>query len=425
MDEPLHVEYRYRRKDGSYVWVLDRSIHIRDERGAPVAWQGVLLDITDRKKLEEDLRASEAKYRTLVELLPAVVYIVSADDAGTPHYFSPYLETLTGYRPAEVLGRTHSWLDNVHPEDRDRVAAEDGHAIATGTPARIEYRCRRKDGSYAWVMDESIFLRNEGGTIVALQGVLIDITDRKQAEAALAEALEAAQAATRTKSLFLAMMSHELRTPLQAVLGYADFLLHSSPDSLTPAQVEDIGTIHRGAARMVALIEQLLDLSRMEAGRLALESKPVDLTEILDHVRQDVAPQLAAKELALHLAVPPTGFVALGDSERIRQILLNLVGNAVKFTEAGTVWINAKTSADGIEVAVRDTGIGIAAEALPTIFEEFRQVEGTLTRRYGGAGLGLAIAKKLADQMGGGITVESEPGVGSIFTLRLPAAPGH
>jgi signal transduction histidine kinase len=253
--------------------------------------------------------------------------------------------------------------------------------------------------------------------------VLIDISARVAAEAALAEALEAAQAGIRTRTLFLAMMSHELRTPLQAVLGYADFLLRGAEGALTANQVEDIGAIRQGAGRMVALIDQLLDLSRMEAGRLQLAAEPVVLETILDQVRQDVAPHLIAKALAFAIHLPPALPPVRGDALRVRQILLNLVGNAVKFTEAGAVAISAHRAAGGVTVLVRDTGIGISTEALPHIFEEFRQVDSRPTRRYGGAGLGLAIAKKLAEQMGGRLSVASTLGAGSTFALWLPVAP--
>jgi signal transduction histidine kinase len=226
----------------------------------------------------------------------------------------------------------------------------------------------------------------------------------------------------RAKGLFLAMMSHELRTPLQAVLGYADFLLSQDGGSLTPEQREDIGYIHQGASRMVHLIEQMLDLSRMEAGRLDLKQEPVDVRQVMEQVRQDIAPQADAKGLHLSLAAPPRLPAVLGDDGRVRQILLNLAGNAVKFTERGEIAIRARAQGAWVEISVRDTGIGIAQADLGHIFEEFRQVDTKLSRRHGGAGLGLAIAQRLAAQMGGSISVASTPGQGSTFTLRLPRA---
>jgi len=217
----------------------------------------------------------------------------------------------------------------------------------------------------------------------------------------LRAALEAAQAANQAKGLFLDMMSHELRTPLQAVLGYSEFLIERSEGLLTAEQREDIGYIHQAGGRMIALINQMLDLSRMQAGRLELATEPVDLVQVIEHVRQDVAPQAATKSLALHIDVPSSLPFVIGDAERIRQILLNLVSNAVKFTNEGCVRVTAAHTSTGVvDIVVTDTGIGVPPDAPPFIFDEFRQVESGLTRRHGGAGLGLAIARNLTEQDG-------------------------
>jgi PAS domain S-box-containing protein len=375
-------------------------------------------DVTASKELERRLRASETKYRTLVEQLPAVVYVLAADKRQTPLYFSPRILELTGETPEEALALTKHWLELVHPEDYARVAAEDDRIMASGEPFTMEYRHLRKDGSYVWVRDECVPIRDENGQVVAWQGVLLDVTARVQ--------LEAAKEATRAKSAFLGMMSHELRTPMQSVLGYAALLLGGYRGPLTPEQAEDIGYIQLGAKRMVTLVEQMLDLSRMEADQLQLAAEPVDLAEIVEQVRRDVAPQAAVKSLDLRIDLLPSLPLVIGDPDRLRQIVLNLVDNAVKFTERGAVHITACPTDDGVDVVVIDTGIGIAADALDHIFQEFRQVDSSTSRPYGGAGLGLAIAHKLAEQMGGSITVVSAPQAGSTFTLHLPttATPG-
>jgi PAS domain S-box-containing protein len=516
---------------------------------APEGLSVFFRDVTESRRLSRELRASEEKYRTLVDHLPALVYVLAADDPQTPRYFSPYLTELTGYLPEEALRRNHHWLENVHPGDRARVAAEDACALATGAPLRVEYRYRCKDGNYVWVLDESIVIRDEQGAIVALQGVLLDISDRVQAEQALAAserrfrtafedapigmaltspqfgvlqvnralcamlgygpheligttlrdlthpddieanrglveqalageiddfalekryfhkdghvvwaqlhvslvrdddgtplyfisqtqditarrdaedalraALDAAQAASRAKSQFLAMMSHELRTPMQAVLGYAEVLLAGQGGRLTPEQREDLGYIHQGGNRMMTLIAKMLDLSRIEAGVLQIILGPVDLETILEEVRQDVALQAETKGLDFAFHVPPHLPAVLADPVRLHQILLNLIGNAVKFTERGSVRVTAVAAEEDVQITIRDTGIGIPADALPQIFEEFRQADSSLTRRHGGAGLGLAIAQKLAGLMGSRITVESAVGAGSIFTLHMPTS---
>jgi signal transduction histidine kinase len=322
--------------------------------------------------------------------------------------------------PEKLSSRTTHWFDRVHPEDRDRVMAENRRAELAEDAFHCEYRLARADGSYVWVQDECVPVRNDAGEIGAWQGILLDVSERVRLEQELRQALEAAQAANRARSHFLAMMSHELRTPMQAVLGYADLLLIEPEGSLTTRQLEDIHYIRQGAGRMISLVGQMLDLSRLEAGRLELAIESVDLGKIIEQVRQDVAPQAAAKGVALSSDLPPLLPPLRGDPLRLHQILLNLAGNAVKFTEQGTVTIAAVDTGPTVDVAVSDTGIGIASDILPHVFEEFRQADSGMTRRHTGAGLGLAIAKRLAEQHGGLISAVSVPNEGSTFTLHLP-----
>jgi PAS domain S-box-containing protein len=344
--------------------------------------------------------------------------IVSSDMDGTITTWNQAAERVYGFSAAEILGQPFTRLlaENVdYPFlDERRAAAMSGQPVAPFESTR-----RRRDGT---TFEASISLSpivDRHGQVIGVSTITRDITARKEADAALRVALEAAEAGIRAKTVFLAMMSHELRTPLQAVLGYADFLLNGPPGSLTADQREDLGFIRQGAGRMATLIEQLLDLTRMEAGRLDLAAVPVDLATIIEQVRQDIVPQVAAKALDFVITVPVTLPPVLGDPLRLRQILLNLVANAVKFTDTGSVHITATAHSGGVEVAIQDTGIGISEQDLPSIFEEFRQVDGNLSRRYGGAGLGLAIASGLAEQMGGRITVTSTPGAGSAFALHL------
>lgn len=252
-----------------------------------------------------------------------------------------------------------------------------------------------------------------------LAGVAI-LHDRKHA--ALLQAKEEAEAANQAKSGFLAMANHELRTPLQAILGYAELLLDDPQAELTSDQLIDIGYIQQGGRRMLSIINDLLDLTRIDANALTLRCQPVDLGHVLEQVRQDVAPQAAQREIELRLLMPEAMPLLLADEERLRQILLNLAGNAVKFTDVGFIEIAVGVHGERVEIHVRDTGCGIAPEDLPHIFEAFHQANHTLTHRRGGAGLGLAIAQRLAALMNGRITVESTVGVGSTFTLHLPGS---
>ncbi|MDQ2652515.1 MAG: GAF domain-containing sensor histidine kinase [Chloroflexota bacterium] len=249
-----------------------------------------------------------------------------------------------------------------------------------------------------------------------LAGVAI-LHDRERA--ALLQAKEAAEAANQAKSGFLAMANHELRTPLQAILGYAEFLLDDTRAILNEEQREDLGYIQQGGRRMLNIINDLLDLARIEANGLTLRRDSIDLVQVVEQVRQDVQPQAAQRGLDLQVRLPERLPPLHGDGERLRQILLNLAGNAVKFTDAGLVEIAVAVDGDWIVVRVRDTGYGIAPEALARIFDAYHQAEEGRQRRHG-AGLGLAIAQRLATLMDGQITVESTPGVGSIFTLQVP-----
>ncbi len=240
--------------------------------------------------------------------------------------------------------------------------------------------------------------------------------------AALLAAKEAAETANQAKSAFLAVANHELRTPLQAILGYTEFLLDDPHASLSDEQRADLGYIQLGGRRMLSIINDLLDLSRMEADRLMLRHDPIDLAQVVEQVRQDVQPQAAQRGLDLLVCLPESLPPLHGDGERLRQILLNLAGNAVKFTDAGLVEIAVAMDGERAAIHVRDTGYGIAPEALPRIFEAYHQGDQGRQHQHG-AGLGLAIAQRLAALMDGEITVKSTPGVGSVFTLHVPVIP--
>lgn len=411
-EERFRSEYRLVRDDDTYVWVRDECVPVYDDAGAIVAWQGVLMDISD------GIEAEEAQSRLAAIVEGAEDAVISRTLDGTITSWNRGAERLYGYRADEMIGQS---VTRLFPEKLGSDSLSHPEELYA-RPAYFDATRLRRDGTPIAVAIAISPIRNRNGVLTGVASITRDITERKRASEELRAALEDARAGIRAKDLFLAMMSHELRTPLQAVLGYADFLLHGQQDALTAEQREDIGYIHQGAGRMVALVDQMLDLSRMEAGRLEIASEPVELAEVIEQVRQDIAPQAAAKSLAFDISVQPGLPPALGDPVRLRQVLLNLVDNAVKFTDQGSVRLVARSTAKGLAIAVIDTGIGISPAAQPHIFEEFRQVDGNLTRRYGGAGLGLAIGKRLAEQMGGSISVSSQPGAGSTFTLYLKAS---
>jgi PAS domain S-box-containing protein len=416
------VEKRYLCNDGRFAWVRVTVSLVHDAKDDPLYFVYQMQDITPYKAAGAALREAEARYRTLVEQIPAVVYVDPADALGSPLYVSPRVETLLGYAPDEWLAADNLWIERIHPDDRERVLAETARANETSESLSLEYRCLARDDREVWVHDEVALVRDEHGTPKYWQGFMIDITDRKRAEEDLRAAKEAAEEASRLKSAFLRMATHELRTPLTIVSGYVELLASSTAARLTRDEREFIDIAQAGTKTLSRLVDDLLDLARIEAGRLDLAIRAVDVGEAIKQVHRMVSVQAAAKGIDSAVTVEPNLPLIAADPDRLTQILLNLVGNAVKFTEQGHILSTVRRVGEGVEISVTDTGIGIAPEAQTAIFDEFRQADASTTRRFGGTGLGLAIAKRLVEMQSGTLRVESTIGVGSTFTLWLPAA---
>ncbi|HEX8385004.1 MAG TPA: PAS domain-containing sensor histidine kinase, partial [Rubricoccaceae bacterium] len=322
-------------------------------------------------------------------------------------------------------GFTIGWmLERIHSDDRDRVAAS-LHGVAWGDEQgwKAEYRFERADGTWADVVNRSHVVRSADGWAVRIAGTMLDLTARKATERALVEAKEAAEQAreaaegvARAKSSLLMNMSHEIRTPLTAVIGYAELLGDEAPPELQ-GLVEPIG---RGAKRLLDTLNSVLDLAQIEAGALPLAAAVVDLRAEADAAVAALRPLALPKGLALTCTGPPTP--ARADRAALARVLTNLVGNAVKFTERGSVAVDVWSEGESAWVRVTDTGVGIGRSFLPHVFEDFRQESSGANRSHEGSGLGLAITRGLVSTMGGEVTAESEKGVGSAFTVRLPAA---
>ncbi len=345
-------------------------------------------------------------------------FLCVADAAGRIHRVNFAFAQVLGHDPASLAGR--SFLDFVHPEDRARTE-EAAARVAAGAPlVGFENRFLARDGDARW-MEWTATLAPETGL---LHAVGRDVTARRAAERELREAKETAERATRVKSAFLANMSHEIRTPLNAVIGMADLLADTD---LSPAQRGYAEVIRRGADTLLDLVNDILDFSKIESGRLELEEGPFAPASCVEDALELCAARAAGKGLDLsHEVEPGTPEVALGDPTRLRQVLVNLVGNAVKFTERGSVEVRLSAADAGeglveLRFEVRDTGIGIPADRRDRLFRSFSQVDASTTRRFGGTGLGLAICHGLCELMGGGISVESEPGRGSTFRFHVPA----
>jgi len=391
-----------------------------------IAWQ---LDRYRRARAhaEHALRQSEKRFRALVERAPDVITIVDRD--AVVRYESPPVEVVLGYRPEEVCGTPA--LDYVHPDDLGAVNAALDSIRRGGGSRLIECRFRRKEG--AWIHAEGICTNlyddpSVGGMVFNWR----DVSERKRAEEEralymrdLAQARDEALSSTRAKSEFLANMSHEIRTPMNAIIGMTDMALDTE---LTAEQRDYLSTVRSSALALLALLNDILDYSKIEAGKLAVETVDLDLRAIVEDVAELLARAAAEKGLELVCAIDPDLPERLrGDPLRLRQVLTNLVGNAVKFTERGEVVIEVRVlratmGGVSLEIAVADTGIGIPPEHREAIFESFTQADMSTTRRFGGTGLGLAISRQLAELMGARIGVESEVGRGSRFWLELTLA---
>jgi PAS domain S-box-containing protein len=381
--------------------------------------------IADRDRGEAALRASDERYQLAVR--GSDVGLWDHDLTTGTQYFSPRYKELLGYPPDAPDASFGTFGVHIHPDDRLPVLEHVSRHLTDRVPYDFEYRVIRRDGTERWVHSRGQAVWNDAGQPVRIAGSINDVTERKVLENELRRARDAAEQGSRAKSEFVANMSHELRTPMNGVIGFAHLLLETE---LTPEQREFAQTISNSADGLLTIINDILDFSKIEAQRLTLESIDVDVRAIFESVFALLAEKAAERRLELAAFVDDdVPRIVLGDPVRFHQVLLNLVGNAVKFTDAGDVVLRCTRERvdDGtivLRVAVRDTGIGIAADVLPLLFEPFRQADQSTTRRFGGTGLGLTISKQLVELMGGTIGVESEPGRGSTFwfTVRFAVA---
>ena len=418
----IQHEMCYIHPDGSV-----RTIHVschpgRDDDGNVVTIDGIAEDITERKKSEKALEESEKRLRSIVEM--AADGIINIDEKGLISHFNPASERIFGYLSEEVTGKNVSCL---MPEPHR--GRHDGYIcsyLKKGGNIRhigMELEGLRKNGSlFPLELSINVF-DDENGKMFT--GIVRDITDRKKAENALRQAKKVAEEANRAKSEFLATMSHEIRTPMNAILGMAN-LLEESP--LSDMQQKYCEVLVRSGEHLLNIINDILDFSKIESGRLSLNFQAFNLRALLNDICNLMSIQAREKGLGLNLKIDPdVPFSLVGDPDRLRQILINLIGNAMKFTKEGDVTITIGNKEGNFDpsnedqstllFSVADTGIGIPADSLSRIFEKFEQLNTQSTREYGGTGLGLAISKRLVTLMGGEVRVESSPGRGSVFSF--------
>ena len=412
-------------KDGHTFDVIVSKAAVRRADGTVVGIIGTVTDFTEAKRLAEEL----ASQRELLELVnqsaQAGVWDQELPDGRA--YYSPRYCDMLGYPQDADIGQALAQSSLLHPEDVQRVESVRAAHFARQRPYfDCEYRLRRADGTYLWVMGRGVAAFSADGAPQRFTGSIIDIAERKQAEFNLIEANQRAMDAAQAKSAFLATMSHEIRTPLNGVLGSAGLLLDTP---LTSDQRDYVDTISLSGDQLLVVINDILDFSKIESGHMELEDLPLEVAGMIEDAFELVGDRARRKNLSLLYEIEPgvPPFIT-GDITRLRQVLMNLAGNSLKFTETGEVRIVCKVAERGtddllLQFAVRDTGIGIPADKIGRLFNAFTQVDASTTRKYGGTGLGLAICRRLVELMGGTIHAESEFGKGTcfIFTVRTRA----
>lgn len=427
--ETTGVPRRIKRKDGS-VLVMELSSRMNDE-GNVIA---IARDITERLKAEEEIIQSESRFRTLTENAPVGIFQTNID--GNCVYINEYWLEISGFTMAESLGR--GWADALHPEDRERVTSEWNNSVENGIEFKSEYRLLSKEGKTTLVQGRAIGLKDSTGLKYGYIGTLSDITEQRRADAELKlhrEHLEElvkrrtkeleiekvkAQSADRLKSAFLATMSHELRTPLNSIIGFTGLLLNEFAGPLSDEQKKQLGMVKASGRHLLNLINDILDLSKIEAGELIFSHKSFDFCDSIEKVVSLITPLADAKGLILTSQIPSSKIILVSDERRVEQILINLLNNAVKFTDKGSVKIDCQISEKMIITKVIDTGIGIKKDDIRKLFVPFSQIDSGLARTHEGTGLGLSISQKLVKMLGGTISVESEIGKGSTFIVSFP-----
>jgi len=426
--------HRYRAlfADGTVGYIQCHARVVRNAKGYPVSVLGIDYDATDEEMAKQeiarqaaDLHEAQDRFQRAVSGTQDALFEFNLRTGET--WYSPRFREMLGYAAtdSDAEGNIETFI---HPEDGAIVGKAMGDHLTFGLPYDVEYRLRRRDGEWLWVRSRAKAERDMEDRPLWLAGSIRDITDERAGREAMVLATQEAEAASRAKSTFLATMSHEIRTPMNGIIGMTGLLLETSLDRVQRDYSE---TIRASADSLLTILNDILDFSKIEAGKLDIEKLELDLRSNVDDVGSIMAFQAAAKSLELVVNVrPEVPERVFGDPQRIRQCLLNLVGNAIKFTPSGEVVLEVCCVGrqDGralVHFEVRDTGIGIPQESLDRLFQPFTQADSSTTRRFGGTGLGLSIVRKLVEMMGGQVGAQSEPGKGSTFWFTLPLEPAE
>lgn len=407
------IEYRtVAEDDGREKWIRAIGRTFYDAAGQPIRFDGVTLDITARKRADDALRESEARFRNMADHAPVMIWMTDRDGSCT--YLSASWYEFTGQTPETGLG--HGWLAATHADDAGPAGKTFLAANARRESFRLDYRLRRADGSYAWAIDSGAPRFGSDGEFLGYIGSVLDITERKQMEDALKES-------DRRKDEFLAMLAHELRNPLAPIRNATEVLKVARDGDPSRMWARDV--IERQTQHITRLVDDLLDVSRITQSKIALRLERLDAAAILERAVEASRPLIDARKQRLMVRLTPAASVE-GDQTRLVQVFSNLLNNASKFTdEGGEISLEADVDRDRLVVTLRDSGVGIAPELLPHVFDLFTQADRSLDRAQGGLGIGLTLVRLLVDLHGGAVEAQSEGlGRGSQFTVRLPLAVG-
>ncbi|GAA61894.1 two-component member protein [Pseudoalteromonas sp. BSi20652] len=384
---------------------------------------GFITDLTQQRELQRNLIEKEQKYRSLINNMPGVVFRCRFDTHWTMLFISPSILELTGYKSEEFTEHFIGFNDLVLKVDQQPILDAMKLAIDEKRQYSIEYRLRHRNGKIVWLLDQGSFDFSDQPTPQWIDGVLVDITERKKYEAELEKAKLQAEEAAFAKQSFMANMSHEIRTPMNSIIGFSDLLMDTPLDQ---DQQKHLITVNNAARSLLRLLNEILDSAKLDRGKLTIEPIHFSLKPVIDSIISTFWLEAKKKDLYLTLDIKASVHNAYyGDPDRVRQVLINLIGNAIKFTEKGSVTVTVSTTQnEHLFFEVQDTGIGIAKNRVQAVFQPFEQADGTTTRRFGGTGLGTTISKQLVELMGGTINLISTEGKGTCFYFSLPLKVG-
>ena len=413
----------YAKHMNGQVFPIRLGIGEVNQPGHNPLYVGFITDLTEQRALQKSLEEKEQKYRSLMDNMPGVAFRCRFDDNWTMLFVSPNISELTGYNPNEFTEHCIEFNDLILKADQQPIVEAVTKAIEEKHQYSVEYRIRHRNGKILWLLDKGSFTFDKNNKPQWIDGVLVDITERKEYEENLEQAKFKAEEAAHAKQSFMANMSHEIRTPMNSIIGFSDLLMDTPLDQ---EQQKHLVTVNNAARSLLRLLNEILDSAKLERGKLTIEPVHFSLKPVIDSIISTFWLEAKKKDLNLTLKIKDSvSSTYYGDPDRLRQVLTNLIGNAIKFTEKGSVTVTVGTTQNQhLFFEVQDTGIGIAKDRVQAVFQPFEQADGTTTRRFGGTGLGTTISKQLVELMGGSINLVSELGKGTCFYFSLPLSVG-